>query len=83
MVAASSFSRFASGIEKAAPTALGKWLAMVLVCGGMLSGFDPITLCRPPEIGSSADAAKDKSMSHVGVVPGSCRARWSWKALER
>ncbi len=75
--------RRAMPIEKAAPTALGKCEAIVEVCGGILSGFDPITLCRPPEIGSSDDAAKLSSMSHVGVPPGSWRARWSWKAFER
>lgn len=67
----------------AAPTALGKWEAMVLVWGGMNSGFDPSTLCRPPEIGSSAEAVKLSSMSQPGVWPGSCLARWIWKAAER
>ena len=52
-------------------------------CGGIASGFDPITLCRPPEIGSSLDAAKLSSMSHVGVCPGTDRARCSWNAFER
>ena len=56
---------------KAAPTALGRCEAMVLVCGGIASGFDPITLWRPPEIGSSAEAAKLSSMSQAGVCPGS------------
>src|SRR3546814_3569287 len=70
-------------IEKAAPTALGRCEAMVEVCGGMASGLDPMTLCRPPEIGSSLDAAKLSSMSQFGVNPGICRARWSWKALAR
>ncbi len=67
----------------AAPTALGRCEAMVLVCGGMKSGFEPITLCRPPEIGSSAEAAKLSSMSQPGVWPGSFFERWIWKALER
>src|SRR3546814_7334357 len=53
-------------IEKAAPTALGRCEAMVEVCGGMASGLDPMTLCRPPEIGSSLDAAKLSSMSQFG-----------------
>jgi hypothetical protein len=67
----------------AAPTALGRCEAIVLVCGGMLSTFDPSTLCRPPDIGSSADAAKLSSMSHTGVWPGSWRARSIWKAASR
>ena len=57
--------------------------AIVEVCGGIASAFEPITLCRPPEIGSSDEAAKLSSMSHVGVPPGSWRARWSWNAFER
>jgi hypothetical protein len=66
----SSPIRRAMPIENAAPTALGRWLAMVLVCGGMASRFDPSTLCRPPEIGSSAEAANESSMSHAGFSPG-------------
>ena len=38
----------------AIPTALGRWLAMVLVCGNTHIGALPQTLCRPPETGSSA-----------------------------
>ena len=79
----SSFSVFAMPMLNAAPTALGRCEAMVLVCGGMNSGFEPITLCRPPEIGSSAEAAKLSSMSQAGVWPGSFFERWIWKALER
>ena len=43
---------------------------MVEVCGGMISACDPSTLCRPPEIGSSDEAAKDSSMSQAMVWPG-------------
>ena len=68
-------SRRAIPIEKAAPTALGRCDAIVDVCGGIASGFDPMTLCRPPEIGSSAEAAKLSSMSQSGFCPGSWRAR--------
>ena len=53
---------------------------MVEVWGGMLSGFEPSTLCRPPEIGSSRDAVKDSAMSQIGVEPGSCRDRSIRKA---
>ena len=67
----------------AAPTALGRCEAMVLVWGGMNSGFDPSTLWRPPEIGSSAEAAKLSSMSQQGVWPGTFVERWIWKAAER
>ncbi len=79
----SSFSILAMPMLNAAPTAFGRCEAMVLVCGGMLSGFEPITLCRPPEIGSSAEAAKLSSMSQQGVWPGSFPARWIWKAFDR
>jgi len=68
---------------KAAPTALGRCDAMVLVCGGIANAFEPITLWRPPEMGSSAEAAKLSSMSQAGVWPGSFFERWIWKALER
>ena len=78
-----SFSILAMPMLNAAPTALGRCEAMVLVCGGMWSGLEPITLCRPPEIGSSAEAAKLSSMSQHGVWPGSFFERWIWKALER
>ena len=74
--AVSGRSRRARPIEYAAPTALGRWLAMVEVCGGIFSTFDPSTLCRPPEIGSSLDAAKLSRMSQAGVCPGTCAARW-------
>ena len=67
----------------AAPTALGRCEAMVLVCGGMKRGLEPNTLCRPDEIGSSAEAAKLSSMSQTGVWPGSFLARWIWKAADR
>ena len=78
-----SFSVFARPMLNAAPTALGRCEAMVLVCGGMNKGFEPSTLWRPEEIGSSAEAAKLSSMSQHGVWPGSCLARWIWKAADR
>ncbi len=56
---------------------------MVEVCGGILSAFDPSTLCRPPEIGSSLEQAKDRSISQAIVCPGTCSARWIWKAASR
>ena len=43
---------------------------MVEVCGGIIKVFEPNTLCRPPEIGSSEDEAKLRSMSQAGVTPG-------------
>ena len=64
-------------------TALRRCDAIVLVCGGMLSRFDPSTLCRPPAIGSSAEAVKLSSMSHSGVSPASCFDRSIWNAAER
>jgi hypothetical protein len=39
-----SFRVLAMPMLNAAPTAFGKWEAMVLVCGGIDSGFEPITL---------------------------------------
>ena len=83
IAASSSFSVRAMPMLNAAPTAFGRCEAMVLVCGGIDSGLEPITLCRPPEIGSSAEAAKLSSMSQHGVWPGSCLERWIWKASER
>ena len=56
---------------------------MVEVCGGMFSAFEPKTLCRPPEIGSCAAQAKESSMSHKIVWPGTCSARWIWNAASR
>jgi hypothetical protein len=56
---------------------------MVEVCGGMVRAFDPSTLCRPPEIGSSDEAAKDSSMSQAMSCPGTCRLRAIWKAASR
>ena len=50
-------------IEKAVPTALGRWLAIVLVCGGIFNNLLPITLCLPPLIGSSEDATKESRRS--------------------
>ena len=56
---------------------------MVEVWGGMFSALDPSTLCRPPEIGSSDEEAKDKSMSQVMDWPSTCPARAIWKAASR
>jgi len=65
-----SYGRFASiskcaarGTESAAPTALGRCEAIVLVCGGTFSSTLPQTLCRPPEIGSSLEATRPSSVS--------------------
>ena len=79
----SSFNILAMPMLNAAPTAFGRCEAMVLVCGGIESGKDPITLCRPPEIGSSAEAAKLSNMSQAGVWPSTCLERWIWKAFDR
>ena len=54
---------FARSIEKAVPTAFGKWLATVLVCGGMFNALLPMTLWRPPLMGSSDDAMNDNAIS--------------------
>ena len=75
--------RGAWATDQAAPTALGRWLAMVEVCGGISSRRAPSTLCRPPEIGSSAEAASDSAMSRTGSPPPTCAARASWNAASR
>ena len=51
---------------KAVPIALGRWLAMVEVWGGMLSAREPSTLWRPPDMGSEAAQAKLRRMSRAG-----------------
>ena len=56
---------------------------MVLVCGGTQSGRLPQTLCRPPEIGSSAEAQKERTVSRMGSIPGWRRARASMNPPER
>ena len=53
------------------PTAFGKWLAMVEVCGGIQAARLPHTLWRPPLAGSSAEAVSESNVSQVGVLPGS------------
>ena len=68
-------TRRARASAKAAPTALGRWEAIVLVCGGTQSARLPQTLCRPWAIGSSRLAHRLSSVSKSGVVPGTCRAR--------
>jgi hypothetical protein len=59
----------------AAPTAFGRWLAIVEVCGGIHNGRLPQTLWRPPEIGSSALAASDSAPSRTGSIEGTCWLR--------
>src|SRR3972149_4364904 len=75
----SSPSCRARGIESAAPTDLGRCEAIVLVCGGMNKGTLPPTLCRPPPLGSSLEAAKESSESYSTVDPGSCLERCTTK----
>ncbi len=50
---------------------------------GMASAFEPSTLWRPPEIGSSDEQAKESSMSQAMDWPRTCAARWIWKAASR
>ncbi len=50
-------------MAKATPTARGRWLAIVEVCGMTASAGWPKTLWRPPAIGSSAEAARPSRMS--------------------
>ena len=60
---------------KARPIALGRWLAIVLVCGGIHSARLPQTLWRPWEMGSSLEATTPSRASMTGVLPASCRER--------
>src|SRR6187402_1417784 len=62
--------RRACSIATAVPSALGRCEAIVEVCGKTHSGLLPQTLCRPPEIGSSRDAAKLRAESMMGSMPG-------------
>ena len=61
--------RFARARLKARPIAFGRWLAIVLVCGGIHSARLPQTLWRPWAIGSSLDATTPSSVSSVGCCP--------------
>ena len=56
-------------MEKATPTARGRWEAIVEVCGMTLRSWRPNTLCRPPEIGSSVAATIPSSTSRSGSLP--------------
>ena len=67
-------------IAIAKPSAFGRWLAIVLVCGGTCIVGEPSTLCRPPLIGSSADAQNDSIASKNGVSPRPCRSRAAMNA---
>jgi hypothetical protein len=53
----------ARGSANARPTARGRCDAMVEVCGMMARSACPKTLCRPPAMGSFADAARPSSTS--------------------
>src|SRR5579885_1692158 len=75
-------SRLAWARATAVPTAFGRWLAMVEVWGGTHKGTEPHTLWRPPEMGSSLDAASDRAVSYTMSIP-SLRARSCMKAPER
>jgi len=67
--------RLARARLKASPMAFGRWLAIVLVWGGIHIARLPHTLWRPWAIGSSLDATTPRSVSITGVLPGSRRAR--------
>jgi hypothetical protein len=79
-------SRGASGARSsrtAVPTALGRWLAMVEVWGGIHIAWLPKTLCRPPEAGSSAAATKERATAPTPSTPATLRARARKKPPER
>jgi len=60
---------------------VGRGIAEAAIDGGVIR--QDRTLCRPPEIGSSFDEAKDSNMSQAGFSPGTCPARAIWKAASR
>ena len=68
-------SLVARSTENAVPRARGRCEAIVEVCGTTASSWLPNTLCRPPEIGSSAAATRPSSTSRTASVPGTCCAR--------
>src|SRR5262249_61577343 len=68
---------------KATPAAFGRCDAMVLVCGGTHKDRLPQTLCRPCEIGSSAEAQNESRVSKIGSTPGRLRERDAINAPER
>ena len=68
-------SRYARCRAMASPTDRGRCEAMVEVCGMIARSGCPNTLCRPPAIGSSANAISPCSTSRTGVDPGTCWAR--------
>src|SRR3546814_19569509 len=67
--------RLPCSIATAVPQALGRWEAMVEVCGSTHNGLLPQTLWRPPLAGSSFDAANDTAESTPASLPGSLRTR--------
>jgi hypothetical protein len=71
----STDSRRDRSIAKPTPTARGRWDAIVEVVGMISSSALPNTLCRPPAIGSRAEATSPRSTSRIGSVPGTWPAR--------
>ena len=70
-------------MEKATPTARGRWDAIVDVCGMTFRSRRPKTLCLPPLIGSSVTAQTPSSTSRSGSEPSTWRARCTKKPPER
>ena len=75
--------RRARSMATAVPTALGRCEAIVEVCGGIHSGADPQTLCRPWAMGSSLAAMMDLMVSDTASISGACRLRAITNAPER
>src|SRR5262249_40624949 len=59
-------SRRARSMAKPMPTARGRWDAIVEVVGMISNSALPNTLCRPPAIGSLAEATSPRSTSRPG-----------------
>ena len=58
-------------MPKAMPTARGRCEAMVEVVGMMFRSARPNTLCRPPAIGSLAEATTPRSTSRAASIKDS------------
>ncbi len=62
-------------MPKPTPTARGRCEPTVEVVGTMFMPGWPYTLCRPPAIGSRAEATSPRRMSRMASLPGTCPAR--------
>ena len=73
--ATSAPSRRPRSTAKPSPTARGRCEAIVEVTGMICRSGWPKTLCRPPAMGSSAEATSPRSTSRIGSVLSTWPAR--------